>query len=131
MRRRAWSDDPRLGRVPALLRGSRPSSTRDQEDTRHRREDNGWAYRLAPELPYYVGGYFWWYALEDVFTGKELLAGQLPPPSGPKQQHSPDDVRPARRILRRQAGGADHVGGEVVTANVRAEQIARRRGTHK
>jgi hypothetical protein len=36
-----------------------------------------WAYNLAPGLPYYVGGYFWWYALEDVFTGKALLAGQL------------------------------------------------------
>ncbi len=41
MRRRAWIDDPRLGRVPALLRGGRPSPTRNQEDTRHRREDNG------------------------------------------------------------------------------------------
>jgi hypothetical protein len=36
-----------------------------------------WAYSLVPGLPYYVGGYFWWYALEDVFTGKALLAGQL------------------------------------------------------
>ena len=36
-----------------------------------------WAYSLAPGLHYYVGGYFWWYALEDVFTGKVLLAGQL------------------------------------------------------
>jgi hypothetical protein len=24
-----------------------------------------WAYSLAPGLPYYVGGYFWWYAAED------------------------------------------------------------------
>jgi hypothetical protein len=36
-----------------------------------------WAYSLNPGLPYYVGGYFWWYALEDVFRGKTLLAGSL------------------------------------------------------
>ena len=24
-----------------------------------------WAYALDPHLPYYVGGYFWWYAAED------------------------------------------------------------------
>jgi hypothetical protein len=36
-----------------------------------------WAYGLDPGLPYYVGGYFWWYALEDAFTGKTLLAGSL------------------------------------------------------
>ncbi len=36
-----------------------------------------WAYGLDPGLPYYVGGYFWWYARQDVFTGKKLLASQL------------------------------------------------------
>jgi hypothetical protein len=36
-----------------------------------------WAYGLDPGLPYYVGGYFWWYAFEDAFTGKALLAGSL------------------------------------------------------
>ncbi len=36
-----------------------------------------WAYGLDPGLPYYIGGYFWWYALEDAFTGKTLLAGSL------------------------------------------------------
>ena len=36
-----------------------------------------WAYGLDPGLPYYVGGYFWWYAFEDALTGKELLAGSL------------------------------------------------------
>jgi hypothetical protein len=36
-----------------------------------------WAYGLAPGLPYYVGGYFWWYAYEDAFTGKAMLAGSL------------------------------------------------------
>jgi hypothetical protein len=36
-----------------------------------------WAYGLNPERSYYVGGYFWWYAFEDAFTGKKLLAGQL------------------------------------------------------
>ena len=37
-----------------------------------------WAYGLDPGLPCYVGGYFWWYASEDVFTGRALLAGSLP-----------------------------------------------------
>lgn len=36
-----------------------------------------WAYSLDPGLSYYVGGYFWWYAYEDSFTGKALLAGSL------------------------------------------------------
>jgi len=36
-----------------------------------------WAYSLKPGLPYYVGGYFWWYARQDAFTGKALLAGHL------------------------------------------------------
>jgi hypothetical protein len=37
----------------------------------------GWAYGLDPGLPYYVGGYFWWYAFEDALTGKAPLAGSL------------------------------------------------------
>jgi hypothetical protein len=36
-----------------------------------------WAYGLDPGLPYYVGGYFWWYAFEDAFTGKARLAEAL------------------------------------------------------
>jgi hypothetical protein len=36
-----------------------------------------WAYGLDPELPYYVGGYFWWYADQDAFKGKARLAGAL------------------------------------------------------
>lgn len=36
-----------------------------------------WAYGLDPGLSYYIGGYFWWYAYEDAFTGKALLAGSL------------------------------------------------------
>ncbi len=36
-----------------------------------------WAYGLRPDVPDYVGGYFWWYAFEDVFTGKQLLAPGL------------------------------------------------------
>jgi hypothetical protein len=36
-----------------------------------------WAYRLDPGLAYYVGGYFWWYGRQDVFTGKKLLAGSM------------------------------------------------------
>jgi hypothetical protein len=26
-----------------------------------------WGYSLNPGLPYYIGGYFWWYGAEDVF----------------------------------------------------------------
>jgi hypothetical protein len=33
-----------------------------------------WAYSLAPGLPYYVGGYFWWYGYEDVLKPKARLA---------------------------------------------------------
>jgi hypothetical protein len=36
-----------------------------------------WAYGLDPGLPYYVGGYFWWYALEDAVRGKALLGPSL------------------------------------------------------
>ena len=36
-----------------------------------------WAYGLNPGLSYYVGGYFWWYARQDAFKGKKLLASQL------------------------------------------------------
>ncbi|MGO8871921.1 MAG: hypothetical protein ACLQPH_11080 [Acidimicrobiales bacterium] len=36
-----------------------------------------WAYSLQPHLPYYVGGYFWWYSYQDVFWGKRLLADSL------------------------------------------------------
>jgi hypothetical protein len=36
-----------------------------------------WAYSLAPGLPYYVGGYFWWYAAEDALRPRALLAAPL------------------------------------------------------
>ena len=36
-----------------------------------------WAYGLNPGLPYYVGGYFWWYARQDAFTHKKLLMSHL------------------------------------------------------
>jgi len=36
-----------------------------------------WAYSLAPALPYYVGGYFWWYAAEDALRPRALLAQPL------------------------------------------------------
>ncbi len=36
-----------------------------------------WAYGLNPGLPYYVGGYFWWYARQDALTHKKLLGSQL------------------------------------------------------
>ncbi|MFI5527589.1 hypothetical protein ACIA8O_03430 [Kitasatospora sp. NPDC051853] len=36
-----------------------------------------WAYNLDPGLDYYVGGYFWWYAYQDAFTGRRLLLPDL------------------------------------------------------
>jgi hypothetical protein len=37
-----------------------------------------WAYSLQPGLPYYVGGYFWWYGWEDALKPKARLAAALP-----------------------------------------------------
>jgi len=36
-----------------------------------------WAYSLHPGLPYYVGGYFWWYGAEDALEPNSLLRGAL------------------------------------------------------
>jgi hypothetical protein len=36
-----------------------------------------WAYSLDPGLPYYAGGYFWWYGYEDALKPKARLAGAL------------------------------------------------------
>ncbi len=36
-----------------------------------------WAYSLDPGLPYYIGGYFWWYGAEDALRPKALLRGVL------------------------------------------------------
>lgn len=36
-----------------------------------------WAYSLDPGLPYYVGGYFWWYAAEDALGRRAPLASVL------------------------------------------------------
>jgi hypothetical protein len=33
-----------------------------------------WAYSLSPGLPYYAGGYFWWYGYEDILKPKARLA---------------------------------------------------------
>jgi hypothetical protein len=37
-----------------------------------------WAYSLAPSLPYYVGGYFWWYGAQDVLRTRGPLREALP-----------------------------------------------------
>jgi hypothetical protein len=37
-----------------------------------------WAYSLSPGLPYYVGGYFWWYGAQDVLRPTGLLREALP-----------------------------------------------------
>jgi len=36
-----------------------------------------WAYSLKPGLPYYVGGYFWWYGAEDALKPSAPLRGAL------------------------------------------------------
>jgi hypothetical protein len=36
-----------------------------------------WAYSLDPGLPYYAGGYFWWYGWEDALKPKARLGGAL------------------------------------------------------
>ena len=32
-----------------------------------------WAYSLSPGLPYYEGGYFWWYGYQDILKKKARL----------------------------------------------------------
>jgi hypothetical protein len=36
-----------------------------------------WAYSLSPGLPYYIGGYFWWYGAEDALRARSPLHGAL------------------------------------------------------
>ncbi len=36
-----------------------------------------WAYSLDPGLPYYVGGYFWWYGWQDALKPKARLGSAL------------------------------------------------------
>ena len=36
-----------------------------------------WAYSLDPGLPYYIGGYFWWYGAEDALRPGSLLHDAL------------------------------------------------------
>ncbi len=36
-----------------------------------------WAYSLSPGLPYYVGGYFWWYASQDALGPRAPLRSAL------------------------------------------------------
>jgi len=36
-----------------------------------------WAYSLNPGLPYYVGGYFWWYGWQDALKPRARLAPAL------------------------------------------------------
>ena len=32
-----------------------------------------WAYSLNPQLPYYAGGYFWWYGAQDALRKRAPL----------------------------------------------------------
>lgn len=41
------------------------------------RQVMAWAYSLDPGLAYYVGGYFWWYAVEDALGPGRPLASSL------------------------------------------------------
>jgi hypothetical protein len=36
-----------------------------------------WAYSLKPGLPYYIGGYFWWYGAEDALSLRAPLHNAL------------------------------------------------------
>jgi hypothetical protein len=36
-----------------------------------------WGYGLQIPLPYYVGGYFWWYGAEDCFSSNPLMLSSL------------------------------------------------------
>ena len=36
-----------------------------------------WAYSLNPGLPYYIGGYFWWYAVQDALRARAPLREAL------------------------------------------------------
>ena len=36
-----------------------------------------WAYSLNPQLPYYAGGYFWWYGAQDALRRRAPLGGAL------------------------------------------------------
>lgn len=60
-----------FGEVGLPRRATR-SSRANAEEIMH------WAYSLAPELPYYVGGYFWWYGAEDALGRRALLREVLP-----------------------------------------------------
>lgn len=53
------------------------------------RQIMAWAYSLNPGLPYYVGGYFWWYAAEDALR-----------PGAPLKPALADAFRSEARALR-------------------------------
>ena len=48
----------------------RPASRKTQAETEAIMH---WAYSLSPGLPYYAGGYFWWYGYQDVLKKKARL----------------------------------------------------------
>jgi hypothetical protein len=49
----------------------RPASRRTQAEAEAIMR---WAYSLSPGLPYYVGGYFWWYGYQDILKKNARLA---------------------------------------------------------
>jgi hypothetical protein len=59
-----------FGEVGLPRRVRRPTLARAEQIMR-------WAYSLNPGLPYYVGGYFWWYGAEDALRPRALLGGAL------------------------------------------------------
>jgi len=59
-----------FGEIGLSRRVTRSSLTKAKQIMR-------WAYSLDPGVPYYVGGYFWWYAAEDALGPGAPLAGAL------------------------------------------------------
>ncbi len=54
-----------------------PQPARGAKAQKKARQIMQWAYSLNPGLPYYVGGYFWWYGVEDALRRGAPLGGAL------------------------------------------------------
>jgi uncharacterized protein YdbL (DUF1318 family) len=59
-----------FGEVGLPRRATRATRSQAQQIMR-------WAYALAPGLPYFGGGYFWWYGAEDALRSRAPLRGAL------------------------------------------------------
>ena len=64
--------------MPPELLNTLPGYGPDVEKNRAQaRQIMQWAYSLNPGLPYYAGGYFWWYGAEDALRPKAPLREAL------------------------------------------------------